>query len=664
MQTIARERLWSLVIGVGLFVVALLVYNTTLTPSLSYLSPDGNELVTIAYTLGLAHSTGYPLYTWLGKLFTFIPIGDIAHRVNLMSATMGAGSVAILYGVMLIILEPLSNLPRHWRHMIAAATALLFAFSLTFWAQTGISEVYAPSAFMVSLQLLLLLHWACVEETARQRNPSSRWWQPSGRSLVWFGAFCLTFALSTGTHFSNLGFGLGYAVFVLLISWRFALSPIALGVGISAFGLGMLQHLWLPLKANALTDRLMRTHMPNTWEGFYHYTLGAFPQMKFAFTWAQVPDRVVIYLDLLRQQFSLVGVLIGIVGLWVLLIKRPRHWWLLTLMYLVHLIFFTQYRVFDLDVFFIPAHYLFAMFIGYGLYWLVVWTWQALRANARAATVGLAALLALPIGFEVWVNWPLNDRSNDTSINDFYQNAFEMLPEEAVLMGQSGVFGYDMFYWRLVYNVRPDILMPHLPAEGPTPDDLAGREVYSTIRLDSPGAQRGPGGLSPGLVSSEAWSVPVLLGGGAQGATTMHELALYHITDERPSLVVTASNPQMSIGEDLNGLTLVGYELDGSLASPGGRLHLTLYWQLDASRTARITTALGQVALETHTLGLGNLPRYLQAAQLPVGGTLVEDYWIVIPSTLDPGSYPFLVIVDSSASATLGELMVHQEAEQ
>jgi len=81
-------------LALALTALALFVYILTLTPSLSYLSPDGNELATIPYLLGLAHSPGYPVYTWLGKLFTLLPFGDMAHRVNLMSAVMGALSTA------------------------------------------------------------------------------------------------------------------------------------------------------------------------------------------------------------------------------------------------------------------------------------------------------------------------------------------------------------------------------------------------------------------------------------------------------------------------------------------------------------------------------------------------------------------------------------------
>ncbi len=104
MRRALRARWLDLAIALAIFVLTLAIYNANLTSSLSYKSADGNELATVCYTLGLAHSTGYPLYTWLGKLFTFIPVGDVAHRVNLMSAIMGAAGVALLYLIMLTLI--------------------------------------------------------------------------------------------------------------------------------------------------------------------------------------------------------------------------------------------------------------------------------------------------------------------------------------------------------------------------------------------------------------------------------------------------------------------------------------------------------------------------------------------------------------------------------
>jgi hypothetical protein len=78
-------------LGFLLFGCALVVYGLTLTASLSFKSPDGNESAPVAYQPGLAQRTGYPLYTWLSKILTFIPLGDVARRVNLMSADLPGG---------------------------------------------------------------------------------------------------------------------------------------------------------------------------------------------------------------------------------------------------------------------------------------------------------------------------------------------------------------------------------------------------------------------------------------------------------------------------------------------------------------------------------------------------------------------------------------------
>jgi len=380
------RRGWiDFLIATAIFILCLGVYNATLTPSLSYASPDGNELATVPYILGLAHSTGYPLYTWLGKLFTFLPVGDIAHRINLMSATLGAAGVALLYIILRLLTSDLEH--RTASRLASAFATLLFGFSRTFWSQTTIAEVYAPNVFMVTLTLVLLLWWARVEERDREDGPAEKpWWKrliPSWRSALLLFTFGLCFGLSLGTHMSDLGFAPAFALFALLVSPWIALSPAGGGVAVVGFLTGLLQFLWLPLRAHTLLDAPMRANAPTTLRGIYNYTLGAFPNFKFAFPLTALPDRVVVYLYFLIQQFSPLGLLLGVGGMWILLFRRPRRFFLLVGMYAVHVWFFIQYRAFDLDVFFIPAHLIYALFIGYGVAWgldrLMALRWQAAR---------------------------------------------------------------------------------------------------------------------------------------------------------------------------------------------------------------------------------------------------------------------------------------------
>lgn len=657
LRWLKRHRI-DLLLACAIFIVALGVYNATLTPSLSYRSPDGNELATIPFILGLAHPTGYPLYTWLGKLFTFIPVGDVAHRMNLMSATMAAGGMALLYGIMMLLTQ---------HRLVSAFTALFFAFSRTLWSQAVITEVYAPNVFMMALTVLLLLWWA------RRPESASR-----------LAAFALAFGLSLGTHMSNLGFALAFAIFILLVDWRVLISPKRLLGGLGAFLLGCLQFLWLPYKASITHAPFLSPHAPVTLAGIYRYTLGAFPQFKFAFPLWAIPDRIVLYIELAIQQFGVAGFLLGIYGMWEMCFRAPRRFLLFVLMYLVHVFFFVQYRAFDIDVFFIPSHLIYVIFIGYGVYRLASYAYElAGRVEGRSAFPmlqatcnGLLAIsLAVPVVLQVHGNWVYNDCSNDTAINDFYQNVFSILPEGSVLLTRGGVFGYDLFYFRLVYNVRPDVVIPTLPGSRPRLQSLRGREVYSVVPPAQPQGRRDPRALPPHLVGPDDWFIPVLLGqGGEEGFPgRSRPLVLYRVSKTPPKLVVQAANPQYELSDRRGPIYLIGYDLGAREVERGGHLHLTLYWRGEGVKPFRVETYLKRTTgeysllLESHPLGLGNLERLIQEVRPPSDGIVVEDYQIVIPSHTPPGSLKLEVRVTETRgpwggpevfTAQLGEIRV------
>ncbi len=127
---------------------ALVIYTLTLCPTVP--GEDGGELITAAYTLGIAHPPGYPLWCILGKLFTFIPFGSIAWRVNFMSAVFGALTIASVYFVAVKLTRS---------RYASVCGALLLAFSMEFWEQSVIAEVYTLNLFFIALCLLLLIIW-------------------------------------------------------------------------------------------------------------------------------------------------------------------------------------------------------------------------------------------------------------------------------------------------------------------------------------------------------------------------------------------------------------------------------------------------------------------------------------------------------------------------
>jgi hypothetical protein len=631
---------------------AFLFYSVTLTPSLSYLSPDGNELATIPYVLGLAHMPGYPLYTWLGKLFTWLPFGDVAHRVNLMSAALGAVGVGGLYLIITSLLHHTTASPI-LRRAGASLAALLFAFSPSFWSQAVIAEVYAPNIALIALTILVLLHW---ERTRRDRD---------------FFLFALVFGLSLGTHISNLGFAPAFALFVLLTDRTVLKRPTWWIAGIAGFSLGAAQFAWLPLKASTLNDRIMLEHAPTTLEGIYNYTLGAFPQLKFAFPLSALPDRVVVYLYLLTQQFGLLSLLLGVLGMVTLLLRRSRHYYLLVGMYLVHVWFFIQYRAFDLDVFFLPAHFLWAIFLAFGIVECLgqlenittrLTAGQISPLNRWAIAIFTVSLVLVPLG----KNLSVSDRSYDVSINDFYANVWEMLPSDSTLLTQGGVFGYDAFYWQLVYDTRQDVLLPSLPTPNPAPMDVLGHDLYATTQVTGANRARGPGGLPPNLVSKDLWQIPILTGAqsGTGGLNPRGRLVLYQLSETPENLVVDEANPTILLNLDLNGLTLLGADVDPLNVESGSRIHLTLYWRLDRPRPYQIETALDGRPIEIHDLGFGNLERYQAEIGPVLERVILEDYWLVVPSTTSEGSHELTVrIVGHEEAISITELKVIDQEE-
>lgn len=652
MMTKHHERLALVdgVIALILTAAALIVYVVSLTPSLTYRSPDGNELATIPYMLGLAHMPGYPLYTWIGKAFTFLPIGDVAHRMNLMSASMGAIGVGFLY-LIIVYLLPANGGSSIWRRAAAASAALAFAFSPTFWSQAVITEVYAPNICMIGLTLLALLLW-----------------ERTRKDFHWF-LFALIFGLSLGTHLSNLGFAPAFALYLLLCVPESLKRSRWWLAGVIGFGLGAAQYLWLPLKAATLNDRLMLAANPTTVQGFYNYTLGAFSQFKFAFKLAELPDRLVVYLYLLKQQFGLAGLAAGMLGLASLLLLRPRHYFLLLGMYLLHVWFFMQYRVFDLDVFFLPAHFLWSTFLAFGVFTLLKLiehgferlTHRKPPGVGRWAVAGLALTVALS---SAWQNFAACDRSHDVAVNDFYANVWEMLPADSALLTPSGVFGYDAFYWRLVYDTRPDVLLPALSTPTPSGLDIQGRARYSSTPISERQRLRGPGALPADLLTGEIWQVPILLGveGDGGGFGRRGRLVLHALQDTPPEQIVPTAEPETEIGILYDGLTLVGVDLEPSSVESGGRLHLTLYWKAEQAAAIQVQTALGDSPFESHPLGLGNLSRDRETSRALSEGFLREEYWVVVPSTTEPGLHPLAIQWGSMVdSIPLGEVNVVDE---
>ena len=124
-------------VALAVFALALALYMAGLAPGLLW--GDSAEMQILAAIGGVAHPTGYPLFTLVGRVFTAFGDGDPAWRANLLSATFAAATLALLVAFLI---------RRGVRPAAAFAGAAAWGLSFTFWSTAQRAEVYSLAAFI------------------------------------------------------------------------------------------------------------------------------------------------------------------------------------------------------------------------------------------------------------------------------------------------------------------------------------------------------------------------------------------------------------------------------------------------------------------------------------------------------------------------------------
>jgi hypothetical protein len=227
--------------------VPLAIYLATLSPTVN--GGDSGELITVAYLGGVAHPPGYPLHAMLGKLLTFLPLGSVAWRVNLLSALCDAGAAVLLFRAVVLLTGDRAA------GLLAAGA---FAFAPLVWPYAITAEVFALNNLFVAG----LLYWSArALREAAQGAMSLR--------TLYLATFWLSLGLAN--HHTLVFFSVPCGLLVLALAGRRLLVPrVLLGLGL-AMGLGFLPYIYLPLAAARPAS--VTWGDTATWSGFLDHFL-------------------------------------------------------------------------------------------------------------------------------------------------------------------------------------------------------------------------------------------------------------------------------------------------------------------------------------------------------------------------------------------------------
>jgi hypothetical protein len=481
------------------FFASLALYAATTAPSVATIFDDSLEFHVVLPTLGIAHPSGYPLYTLLGKLATLIiPFRDPAGRANLFSALTAALAVAVFY---LVARRLAGSRPA------AAVATVAFAISPAWWSQAVLAEVYALHGLLMILFIYLLLCWA----SNVKRQTSTRWLTTAA----------LTFGLGLAHHRM---IALLFPAAIVFILWTIAPK------NLSAFIRGHSQPIresgawrvelarWaLPMLA-ALAPLLLYAYLPirgqvvSSLDGMFD------PTLRGAVDWITARGYGVFltgnpfgvqrdagfFIGLFLSQLGALPVLAALMGLAAGWRFDRRRYAFLLLATVAQIAFGLAYKVQDIDVFFIPAFMLVALWSAVGLAPIfdstLVWA-SALGRRLRLpqwlrpVVFGAATLLVVivtlagPVG-AARRDWAKRDLSHAWGAYDYGQDMLAAVAPGGRVVGLLGETTL-LRYFRDVLGQRPDVTV--VPADREADRFVAvdaalaaGAPVYLT--RDLPGA--------------------------------------------------------------------------------------------------------------------------------------------------------------------------------
>ena len=474
-----------------LSLIWFVVYLTTMSPTVNFI--DSGELITALHEPGVAHPPGYPLYTLLGYVASQIPIGEIAARVNAMSAFWGALAVGafflLIYGLSRYI-QPQApvqvragrarsgrpnpsdvqkaarvGLSRpesvEWRWIAGAAGgASLLAASSTFWSRTAQAKMYTLHYFLLAVLLLLVLQ----ARSAYDENNHLAF----KRRLT---TLAFVFGLSMTNHLMTVLVAVPVALF-LVVGDRpgertMAVVRLAPRV-IPAFVLPLLLYLYMPLRASQ--SPVMNWGSTDSWGDFWRHVTGW--QFR-AYLEGDLSGNVGRNSSLLTGYFieqwnilTSVVVLAALVGA-VLLARVNLPAFVATTGFVIaSLIFDLVYGISEIEPYAVPIYAIVCIWAG-----LVPAAWRAWQGRARTGktsdsvhgavryvTAATAVLLVLALGSAV-LNYPRQNYSQNRLAEQFVLNVFSELPQNSIVITDYWDFAAPTYYLQLIQGVRPDVVV-------------------------------------------------------------------------------------------------------------------------------------------------------------------------------------------------------------
>lgn len=449
------------------FVTALfvfIIYLFTLAPSVVQI--DSGELAAVQATLGIAHPTGYPLFTMIGYLFSLIPLPFTKIlQLNILAAIYCSAAVGVFTYTIKYCLDNLTifkskgsnqreaakkekkrgkhqtekvvdkeELSEKIKLITAVFGGLNLAFSRTFWFQSTSVEVYSLHLLLMTLIIFFLLK-AYVNSINSDK-------------LTHWLIFSFFLALGFTNHLTTLMI-LPATAYLYFSRYKFnPASFIRLGFMILLFIVVLVAvYSYLPLRASQ--NPIINWGNPIDWERIYRHITGRQYQVWLFTSFDSAGKQFSFFWSILPFEFF-IGLLLSIIGLFTSLFKSKKLGSFILITFIFTVLYSINYDIHDIDSYFLLAFVMLAFFAAFGA--LKILEMKSLPKNY--GLIGLSIVIAIQLFF----NFIKVNQSGVYTFEDYTKAVLNTVPENSILFSyQWDYFISESYYYQFVEDYRRDV---------------------------------------------------------------------------------------------------------------------------------------------------------------------------------------------------------------
>ncbi|MFA6597823.1 MAG: DUF2723 domain-containing protein [Ignavibacteriaceae bacterium] len=449
--------------------LVFILYLFTLAPTVIQL--DAGELTTVQALLGIAHPTGYPLFTMLGHLFLLLPLHfSVVYRANLLAALWTAGSASVfIYTVKLVIdnivlfktkknddekkkngkqkkekkistvLPQRIIIPELVKYLSALLGGLLLATSKTFWSQSTSVEVYSLHLFFISVIIYTLL--LAFIKSNNVETPKHFYW--------YFLAIALAFGFSNHMTTILILPGIAYLYF-RTFGFNFAsFKRVAIMLAIF-FPLLISFYAYLPLRA--AQNPTLNWGNPIDLERILRHISGKQYQVWLFSSTEAAKKQLAYFIENFPAEFN-IGLILAFIGFFSAFVHGKKFFLFTLLTFLTTVLYSINYDINDIDSYFLLAYICVAFFVAFG----VMQIFLMLKDRHLGYSLPIPLLIIFLL-VQSYISFGKVDQHDVYLFEDYTKSALQSCKQQALIMSYQWDFLVSpAYYVQKVENFRPDV---------------------------------------------------------------------------------------------------------------------------------------------------------------------------------------------------------------